>query len=336
MNVTALVNASGAMVERYQYDPYGKVTILDGTTGCQTEWATDADQVSDVANDILYCGYRFDSETGLYHVRHRYYHPTLGRWASRDPIGGMVPAGMSDSLSLEAVITARSMVVGAIYGEVFETRERQMRWLVVGGFPQILRHARTIAHLEGELRELEDGLPSGDETWPAVSYSSGLNLCEYGRSRVVSVWDPTGLMELSWTDKILAKINDLPGIDYLECVCKCINGGNDKAAKFVEKHAKEAAAVAAAEVAAAALSTPLAKGGFVPPGGEPRTSLATKIAVRTGMGSTPTAFAAMRTLGRTGHYGVAVTAVGVGLSELGLELWCAYRCARDTNFRLEP
>jgi len=85
MNVTALVNASGAMVERYQYDPYGKVTILDGTTGGQTEWATDADQVSDVANDILYCGYRFDSETGLYHVRHRYYHPTLGRWTARDP-----------------------------------------------------------------------------------------------------------------------------------------------------------------------------------------------------------------------------------------------------------
>ena len=87
MNVTALVNASGAVVERYAYDPYGKVTILDGTTGGQTEWAADADQKSDVDNEILYCGYRFDPETGLYHVRHRYYHPTLGRWVSRDPIG---------------------------------------------------------------------------------------------------------------------------------------------------------------------------------------------------------------------------------------------------------
>jgi hypothetical protein len=36
-------------------------------------------------NEILYCGYRFDPETGLYHVRARYYQPTLGRWISRDP-----------------------------------------------------------------------------------------------------------------------------------------------------------------------------------------------------------------------------------------------------------
>src|SRR4030042_3815330 len=43
MNVTALINTSGAAVERYTYDPYGKVTILDGATGGQTDWATDAD-----------------------------------------------------------------------------------------------------------------------------------------------------------------------------------------------------------------------------------------------------------------------------------------------------
>jgi RHS repeat-associated protein len=36
---------------------------------------------------VLYAGYRFDAETGLYHVRHRMYHATLGRWLQRDPIG---------------------------------------------------------------------------------------------------------------------------------------------------------------------------------------------------------------------------------------------------------
>jgi RHS repeat-associated protein len=94
MNVTALVKvADGAahVVERYVYDPYGKVTVLNGESGYDadgqvTEWSVDTGG-SDWANEILYCGYRFDLESGLYHVRHRYYHPTLGRWVSRDPAG---------------------------------------------------------------------------------------------------------------------------------------------------------------------------------------------------------------------------------------------------------
>jgi len=79
-NVTALVDTSGDVVERYVYDPYGQVTVLDA------DWSEDADGASDFANAILYCGYYYDTETGLYHVRHRMYHPTLGRWLQRDPI----------------------------------------------------------------------------------------------------------------------------------------------------------------------------------------------------------------------------------------------------------
>ncbi len=39
------------------------------------------------ANDLIYCGYRFDPETELYYVRNRTYSPVLGRWLQRDPIG---------------------------------------------------------------------------------------------------------------------------------------------------------------------------------------------------------------------------------------------------------
>jgi len=91
-NVTALVDAeTGEVVERYMYDPYGKATVLNGENGYDadgqvTEWTADAGG-SDWANEILYCGYRFDPESGLYHVRYRYYHPTLGRWLQRDLIG---------------------------------------------------------------------------------------------------------------------------------------------------------------------------------------------------------------------------------------------------------
>ena len=88
MNVTALLDTAGDAVERYLYDPYGNVTVLDA------DFSADADGKSDYANAILYCGYFFDSETGLYHVRHRMYHLTLGRWLQRDP------AGYGDGMSL--------------------------------------------------------------------------------------------------------------------------------------------------------------------------------------------------------------------------------------------
>ncbi len=39
------------------------------------------------ANEIIYCGCRFDSESQLYYVRNRTYNAALGRWIQRDPIG---------------------------------------------------------------------------------------------------------------------------------------------------------------------------------------------------------------------------------------------------------
>ncbi len=39
------------------------------------------------ANEIIYCGYRYDPEGPGYYVRNRNYIPFLGRWLQRDPIG---------------------------------------------------------------------------------------------------------------------------------------------------------------------------------------------------------------------------------------------------------
>jgi len=77
-HVTTLTNTAGTAVERYGYDAYGQPTVMTGTFGSRTsslyEWET------------RYGAYRWDSESGLYHVRHRYLHPKLGRWLTRDPI----------------------------------------------------------------------------------------------------------------------------------------------------------------------------------------------------------------------------------------------------------
>lgn len=71
----------------HRADAYGNTLIFTGP-GTDGVWFTDGDvQSSYGANEIIYCGYRFDPESELYYVRNRGYSPTLGRWLQRDPIG---------------------------------------------------------------------------------------------------------------------------------------------------------------------------------------------------------------------------------------------------------
>jgi RHS repeat-associated protein len=73
--VVALTNCNGALVERYDYDPYGWVAL------------TDVDGGGLVGNVYGFTGRRFDPEIGLYYYRARHYSPLMGRFLSRDPLG---------------------------------------------------------------------------------------------------------------------------------------------------------------------------------------------------------------------------------------------------------
>jgi len=77
-DVTALFDNAGNVVERYVYDPFGQVTVLDAS------WNVLA--ASAFAWVYLHQGGRYDGTSGLYHFRFRDYSPTLGRWTSLDPI----------------------------------------------------------------------------------------------------------------------------------------------------------------------------------------------------------------------------------------------------------
>lgn len=77
-NVTALLNTSGSVVERYIYDPYGRVTFL------APDWTTRGS--SSYAWSYLHQGGRYENLTGLYHFRNRDLSATLGRWVTQDPI----------------------------------------------------------------------------------------------------------------------------------------------------------------------------------------------------------------------------------------------------------
>ena len=74
-NVTGLINTSATVVERYTYTPYGVVTF------CNASWADIGS--SGKASTVLYSGYQYDADTGLYCVRMRYLHPNLGGWLNR-------------------------------------------------------------------------------------------------------------------------------------------------------------------------------------------------------------------------------------------------------------
>ena len=77
-SVVALTNGQGSVVERYEYDPYGKLTIYNATDSVLT--------VSAVGNIYYFTGREYDFETGLYHYRARSLHPGLGRFMQHDPL----------------------------------------------------------------------------------------------------------------------------------------------------------------------------------------------------------------------------------------------------------
>ena len=76
-SIVALTDASGAVVERYAYDVYGKPSITDGVGNVLPQSA--------FGNRFLFTGREYDTETGLYFHRARYTDPKLGRFLQRDP-----------------------------------------------------------------------------------------------------------------------------------------------------------------------------------------------------------------------------------------------------------
>jgi RHS repeat-associated protein len=70
-SITSLSNPSGTIASTYTYDAFGRLTASTGS----------------ITNPFQYTGREFDSETGLYYNRARYYDASAGRFLSEDPIG---------------------------------------------------------------------------------------------------------------------------------------------------------------------------------------------------------------------------------------------------------
>ncbi len=70
-SIVALSNASGTIVQRYEYDSFGNRKDMQNT----------------IKQPYTYTGREYDQETGLYYYRARYYDAMEGRFISKDPIG---------------------------------------------------------------------------------------------------------------------------------------------------------------------------------------------------------------------------------------------------------
>ncbi|MFO0811060.1 MAG: RHS repeat-associated core domain-containing protein [Gemmataceae bacterium] len=80
-NVTALVNTSGTVVERYAYDAYGKATPYTAS------WGTPSGGTTQYAWQYLHQGLRYDAADALYDNRMRIYSAEYMRFLQNDPIG---------------------------------------------------------------------------------------------------------------------------------------------------------------------------------------------------------------------------------------------------------
>ncbi|HEY7154842.1 MAG TPA: RHS repeat-associated core domain-containing protein, partial [Gemmataceae bacterium] len=85
-NVTALVNPAGTILERYAYDPFGAVTVLNSNF---TVRGTSNYNVPYGFQDM-----RYDWTVSVNIADNRVYSPTLMRWLQTDPIG--LNAGNND------------------------------------------------------------------------------------------------------------------------------------------------------------------------------------------------------------------------------------------------
>ena len=70
-SVREVEDASGVILARYDYDPYGRQTLLAGTA----------------ISDFGYAGMYLHAPSGLNLTLYRAYNSDLGRWLNRDPIG---------------------------------------------------------------------------------------------------------------------------------------------------------------------------------------------------------------------------------------------------------
>ncbi len=148
--VLALANSSGSIVESYNYDAYGNVTIKNS--------GGNVISTSAYGNRFLFQGREYDYTTQLYNFRARWYDPETGRWLSNDPIGisgglnlyafcGNDPVNFVDPIGLKTWFVIQYKIAGH-------------HWVKIGGDTP-----NTGTDTSGNKGITFGGYPSGSALW---------------------------------------------------------------------------------------------------------------------------------------------------------------------------
>jgi len=112
-SVVAMTNAAGAVSLVRRYDAWGNLESGAATDG------------------YAFTGREWDSETGLYYYRARYYDPTLGRFISEDPLGFIAGTNFHEYVGSNPVV----------YGDPFGLQTTTSNWGPNSPFCEAIRRA---------------------------------------------------------------------------------------------------------------------------------------------------------------------------------------------------
>ena len=78
-DIVSIVDESGTAIVNYSYDSWGRLLQIEGSK---------KDTIG-ILNPFRYRGYYYDTETGMYYLKNRYYDPEIRRFISADTMEGI-------------------------------------------------------------------------------------------------------------------------------------------------------------------------------------------------------------------------------------------------------
>ena len=78
-DIVSIVDESGTSIVHYSYDSWGRLLQIEGSK---------KDTIG-ILNPFRYRGYYYDTETGMYYLKNRYYDPEIRRFISADTMEGI-------------------------------------------------------------------------------------------------------------------------------------------------------------------------------------------------------------------------------------------------------